>query len=154
MSEFEFDLETFLPFRIHQASEAVSQSFRAVYRAEYNMTRSQWRVLAHLGQYGAMTATEISESAGLHKTKVSRAVRDLEQRRWLNRQADQRDRRVQILQLTSQGKSAYQRLGKLARIYNRQLAQKMGQSDFDAALALTRTLHRAVGGSSSGSGRD
>ena len=144
MSEFEFDLETFLPFRLHQASEAVSQSFRAVYREEYSMTRSQWRVLAHLGQYGAMTATEISASAGLHKTKVSRAVQDLQNRRWLSKQADETDRRVQIRNLTKAGRLTYQRLGKLAQAYNRQMAQKLGQHDFDTALSLTQSLRKAA----------
>ena len=41
MSAREFDLETFIPFRLHTVSEAVSQSFRTVYRNAYGMTRSE-----------------------------------------------------------------------------------------------------------------
>ena len=105
-----FDLEGFLPFRLHQASEAVSQSFRAVYRSDYGMTRTEWRVFAQLGQYGAMTATELGISANLHKTKVSRAVFALEKRRWLKRQQDANDRRSHILHLTDGGRQAFREL--------------------------------------------
>ncbi|NKB53405.1 MAG: MarR family transcriptional regulator [Rhizobiaceae bacterium] len=143
-SNDEFDLETFLPFRLHQASEAVSQSFRSIYKHEYGMTRSEWRVLAHLGQYGAMTATEIGRSASLHKTKVSRAVFSLETRRWLSRAPDQRDRRVQILSLTKSGHQAYRRLGSRAQQYNDQLAKKLGKDKVAEIVHLADALQRVV----------
>ena len=143
-SNREFDLETFLPFRLHQASEAVSQSFRSIYRHEYGMTRSEWRVLAHLGQYGSMTATEIGNSASLHKTKVSRAVFSLEKRRWLSRTPDQRDRRIQILTLTKMGHQAFRRLGSRAQDYNDQLAKKLGEAKAAEIVQLADTLQRVV----------
>ncbi len=142
----EFDLETFLPFRLHQASEAVSQSFRSIYRNEYGVTRSEWRVLAHLGQYGPMTATEIGNSASLHKTKVSRAVFSLEKRRWLSRAPDQRDRRVQILTLTKLGHRSYRRLGSQAQHYNDQLAQKLGEAKAAEIIELADILQRVIEG--------
>ena len=140
----EFDLENFLPFRLHKASEAVSRSFRTIYRNEFGMTRSEWRVLAHLGQFGAMTATEIGTSASLHKTKVSRAVFSLEQRRWLSRSPDQRDRRVQILSLTKSGAQAYRQLGKKAKAYNDELTVKLGAKKMARILELTDTLQQVV----------
>jgi len=140
----DFDLDNFLPFRLHQASEAVSQSFRAVYRDEYGMTRSEWRVLAHLGQYGAMTATEIGRSASLHKTKVSRAVYSLEKRRWLSRAPDQRDRRVQILNLTKSGQRSYSHLGARAQSYNQALGERLGKEEVAKLILLADALQRAV----------
>jgi len=38
-----------------------------------------------LGQRGTMTATALGEQSAMHKTKVSRAVAELERRRWLVR---------------------------------------------------------------------
>ena len=140
MAQYDFDLETFLPFRLHQASEAVSQSFRAVYRDEYGLTRNQWRVLAHLGQYGAMTATEIGKAAKLHKTKVSRAVFTLERRRWLIREQNTTDRRVQQINLTDQGMTAFKRLGHLGQLHNQQLQQKLGREQFQNLLKLLAVL--------------
>ena len=139
-----FNLEDFLPFRLHQASEAVSQSFRTIYRNDYGMTRTEWRVFAQLGQYGAMTATQLGLSASLHKTKVSRAVFALEQRRWLERQQDTTDRRSHILRLTRLGQEAFRELGQRGLIYNQRMSDELGQTQFDEILRLTAELEKAV----------
>lgn len=143
-SDDAFDLEEFLPFRLHQASEAVSQSFRAIYRSDYGMTRTEWRVFAQLGQYGAMTATELGISANLHKTKVSRAVMALEKRRWLKRQQDANDRRSHILQLTDGGRLAFRELGQRGLVYNQRMSERLGKAQFDEVLRLTIELEKAV----------
>ena len=139
-----FNLEDFLPFRLHQASEAVSQSFRTIYRNDYGMTRTEWRVFAQLGQYGAMTATQLGLSASLHKTKVSRAVFALEQRRWLERRQDTTDRRSHILRLTKLGQEAFRELGQRGLIYNQRMSEQLGQTQFDEILRLTAELEKAV----------
>ncbi len=110
----EFDLQKFLPYRLNQAAEAASIAFRDIYRKRHGMTRPEWRVLANLGQFGSMTATDICNRAGIHKTKVSRAVFSLEKRRWLKRETDERDRRVERLHLTRDGLAAYAELGRVA----------------------------------------
>lgn len=139
-----FDLEEFLPFRLHQASEAVSQSFRSIYRSDFGMTRTEWRVFAQLGQYGAMTASEIGVSANLHKTKISRAVFALEKRRWLKRQQDEHDRRSHILHLTDAGHQAFRELGQRGVAYNKRMSERLGKTQFDEVLRLTSELEQAV----------
>jgi len=109
-----FDLQAFLPYCLNQAAEAASAGFQRFYQERYHMTRPQWRVLVHLGQFGDMTASAIARKAGLDKTKVSRAVFDLEQRGWLIRQRDGRDRRVEHLNLTGPGQTVFRELGKVA----------------------------------------
>ncbi|NIZ01677.1 MarR family winged helix-turn-helix transcriptional regulator [Thalassospira lucentensis] len=126
----QFDLQSFLPFLMHHASEKVSLGFRDIYRDRYRMTRSEWRVLATLGQYGALTATEIVTHTGLHKTKVSRAVFSIEKRRWLKRRQDEKDRRVQRLELTAQGISAFTSLCEAGVAYNRKVREFLGDDDF------------------------
>ncbi|AXO16075.1 MarR family winged helix-turn-helix transcriptional regulator [Thalassospira indica] len=126
----EFDLHSFLPFLMHHASEKVSLGFREIYRDRYRMTRSEWRVLATLGQYGALTATEIVTHTGLHKTKVSRAVFSIEKRRWLKRRQDEKDRRIHRLELTSQGVSAFQSLCAAGIAYDRKVRDFLGEDEF------------------------
>lgn len=126
----QFDLHSFLPFLMHHASEKVSLGFRDIYRDRYRMTRSEWRVLATLGQYGALTATEIVTHTGLHKTKVSRAVFSIEKRRWLKRRQDEKDRRIQRLELTAQGLSAFTSLCEAGVAYNRKVREFLGDDDF------------------------
>ncbi|RYE31355.1 MAG: MarR family transcriptional regulator [Hyphomicrobiales bacterium] len=100
-------LELFLPYRLNRLSSAVSQQFRAVYGPHHDLTVPEWRVLATLAQFGTMTAKAIGKHSSMHKTKVSRAVRALEERRWLVRRESEQDRREESLSLTAPGLKAY-----------------------------------------------
>ncbi|WP_336813398.1 MULTISPECIES: MarR family winged helix-turn-helix transcriptional regulator [Bosea] len=100
-------LEHFLPYRLNRLSSAVSQQFRAVYGPHHDLTVPEWRVLATLAQFGTMTAKAIGKHSSMHKTKVSRAVRALEERRWLTRRESEQDRREESLSLTAPGLQAY-----------------------------------------------
>lgn len=100
-------LELFLPYRLNRLSTAVSQQFRAVYGPHHDLTVPEWRVLATLAQFGMMTAKAIGRHSSMHKTKVSRAVRALEERRWLTRRESEQDRREESLSLTAHGLKAY-----------------------------------------------
>ncbi|MFC6445681.1 MarR family winged helix-turn-helix transcriptional regulator [Shinella zoogloeoides] len=133
----DFKLETFLPYRLNQAAERVSQRFAAQYRSRYRMTRPEWRALAALGSYGRMTATEIGANSSMHKTKVSRAVRALEEKRWLKRSEDMSDRRIEHLELTPAGKRIYGEMITLARAYEEEMARLLadGLRQLEAGLA-------------------
>ncbi len=96
--------------------------FRRHYRLRYGMLRTEWRVLFHLGRYGAMTAKEICDRASLHKTKVSRAVGALERKRFLRRQTQEQDRRHETLALTRQGQTVYADLYEAAKAYDAALS--------------------------------
>lgn len=133
----DFKLETFLPYRLNQAAERVSQRFAAQYRNRYQMTRPEWRSLAALGSYGRMTATEIGASSSMHKTKVSRAVRALEEKRWLKRSENAGDRRIEHLELTPAGKRIYGEMIALARAYEAEMARLLADrlQQLEAGLA-------------------
>lgn len=122
----EFDLETFLPYLLNQAAEATSKSFQASYKAAYGMTRTQWRVLANLGKFGAMTARDICTISHIEKTKVSRAVAALEGDGLLTRTPSPQDRRAEFLSLTPQGCAVFRELGQRAIGYDRALRDSLG----------------------------
>ena len=129
MTDNDFDLSRFLPYALNQAAEATSVGFQGYYRQRYGMLRTEWRVLFHLGRYGEMTAKGICERASLHKTKVSRAVHALEQKRFLERMTQERDRRHETLSLTRQGKVVYADLYKAAKSYDAKLAIHFSQEE-------------------------
>jgi DNA-binding MarR family transcriptional regulator len=138
----DFDLEQFLPYALNRAAEAASRGFQAIYKAQYGMLRTEWRVLAHLGQYGELTARDICTRADLHKTKVSRAVKALEARRFLTRRTVERDRRQEVLSLTPAGQAAFRHLVEEARAYDLALAKGLSPGDL---AALRRCLVRLAG---------
>jgi DNA-binding MarR family transcriptional regulator len=138
----DFDLEQFLPYLLNQAAEASSLEFQQVYKDRYGMLRNEWRVLFHLGMYGQLTASEIGTRAGLHKTKISRAVAKLEARRFLSRDRDDKDRRVEHLTLTARGQAAFVDLRAVAQRYDAALVEGLPARDAARLKALLAMLAR------------
>ena len=133
----DFDLDQFLPYLLNQAAEAASLGFQAIYRDGHGMTRTQWRVMANLGKFGAMTARDICAIAHVEKTKVSRAVAALERAGLLARHPSDTDRRAEILSLTATGKALFADLGQQAMAYDAGLRARLGLAragDLDALL--------------------
>ena len=135
----DFTLQDFLPYLLNRAAEESSLEFQQHYKNRYGMLRNEWRVLFHLGNYGRMTATEIGQRANIHKTKISRAVQKLEQRRFLTRDTDTTDRRLEWLALTPQGRAAYDDLRALAQRYDSELSAALGPGE---AAALRQALQK------------
>lgn len=125
-AEPDFDLQDFLPYLLNQAAEAASQGFQDIYRDTYAITRTQWRVMANLGKFGAMTARDICRISHIEKTNVSRAVAHLERKGLLARSRSKQDRRAEILSLTEKGQAAFFDLGQRAAEYDRALRKELG----------------------------
>ncbi|WP_373088612.1 MarR family transcriptional regulator [Sneathiella sp.] len=119
-------LEEFLPYRFNRLAEALSRNASQAYRSEYGLTRPEWRAFALLGHKGMMTATEIAYFSTMHKTKVSRALFKLEQKRWLRRTADENDRRLEQITLTERGRAAYDRLVPMMMTVETEILAKLG----------------------------
>jgi DNA-binding MarR family transcriptional regulator len=136
----EFDLQDFLPFLLNQAAEESSLAFQQVYKNRYGMLRTEWRVLFHLGVYGRMTATEIGERARIHKTKISRAVQRMGERRYLTRTRDDADRRSEHLQLTPAGEAVYRDLRGVAETYDRRLSAEFTRGENAILRVMLRRL--------------
>lgn len=132
-----FDLADFLPYLMNQAADVLSLEFQTHYKQRYGMLRTEWRVLFHLGCYGAMTAKEICDRARLHKTKVSRAVSALENKRFLARSTIETDRRHAQLTLTTTGRRVFETLEADAQQFDASIRANMTQEEAEI-------LHRCL----------
>ncbi len=139
------ELENFLPYRLNRLAEAVSRDFQTIYRTRYGLTRPEWRLLASLGQNGTMTATEVGRDSAMHKTKVSRAVSALEDRRWLKRETDRDDRRIERLALTPVGAKAYAEIVPLARRFEADLLRTLAPEERQALSIALAAIERRFG---------
>lgn len=135
-----FDLQTFLPYCLNQAAEGANREFQRFYQDRYQMTRPEWRVLAHLGQFGEMTASEISRKSQLDKTKISRAVFGLEKRLWLIRRQDEQDRRVEHLVLTETGQDVFEDLGQVALEQDQRILETITKKEEAVLRSVLRKL--------------
>jgi len=107
-------LEAFLPYRLNVAAAEVSEELARVYSRRFGLDIPGWRVLATLGQSGRATAKAIGAHSRMHKTKVSRAVLQLEGRGLVERSQNPADRRESFLTLTPAGQAAYRDIVPLA----------------------------------------
>ena len=139
-------LEQFLPYRLNRLADTVSREFSQLYRDRLGISRPEWRTLATLGEFGIMTATEIGAHSAMHKTKVSRAVAALEERKWLLRTPDENDRRVERLELTKAGHSAYQDMAPIALAFQADLLERLGGADAETLLRAVDRLERSLAG--------
>jgi DNA-binding MarR family transcriptional regulator len=129
-------LEDFLPHRLNVLSSLVSQALTRVY-GRYGIGIPEWRVLVTLGENRAMTGKEVGAQTHMHKTKVSRAVAQLEQRKFLTRRPNRSDLRESFLSLTPAGRAVYEELAPSAHEFTVRLAEVVAPDDraaFDRAM--------------------
>jgi DNA-binding MarR family transcriptional regulator len=137
------ELSNFLPYLLNQAAEVVSLEFQPRYKNRYNMLRTEWQVLFHLGRHGEMTAKQICDQAVMHKTKVSRAVRALETKRYISRKTVEQDRRFESLVLTKAGRVVFDDLAATARDFDKSLEASLDPEDMQRLKSMLNTLIEA-----------
>jgi DNA-binding MarR family transcriptional regulator len=125
-------LEEFLPYRLNVVASLVSQALSRIYAARYGIGVPEWRVLVTLGQYGVMTGKAIGAHSHMHKTKVSRAVAQLEKRKLIARRANRADLRESYLTLTPAGRTMYEDLAPIALDFTARLSDAIDPADRDA----------------------
>ncbi len=138
-------LDQFLPYRLNRAAAAASRQLSMIYKRKYGLTVPEWRTLATLAEFGEMTAKQIGAHSAMHKTKVSRAVTSLDERRWLKRKRDDADRRSETLQLTDQGMQGFRKLEPEMLGYEVDLLARLTVSERNAMLEGLAVLEKALG---------
>jgi DNA-binding MarR family transcriptional regulator len=86
-----------------------------------------------------MTGKAVGAQTHMHKTKVSRAVAQLEQRKLVARRANRADLREAFLTLTPAGRQVYEELAPSALAFMDRLAEVVAPADrpaFDRAVKL------------------
>lgn len=108
------DLDRFLPYRLSVLSNTVSQAIAELYGDRFDLTVTQWRVIAVLGRHPDLSAVEVAERTRMDKVAISRAVAELIAAGRLNRSTDRSDRRRSVLNLSAAGRAVYDEIAPLA----------------------------------------
>ena len=107
-------LERFLPYRLNVVGTLGGRALGRIYAEHFGIGIPEWRVVAQLGEFGKLTSRDIGELAQMHKTKVSRAVSELEKRGLVSRAENRQDRRESFVTLTAAGQRIYDQIVPLA----------------------------------------
>lgn len=133
-----FALERFVPFRLSVLANRMTRAVAGVYVRRFNVSAPEWRTLAVLGRFGAMTANNVVERTAMDKVRVSRAVTRLLELGYITRRTDPLDRRRAILDLTASGHNVYRQIAPRALAVERELLQALDPDEraaFEAAIS-------------------
>jgi DNA-binding MarR family transcriptional regulator len=148
-----FLLEGFLPYQLSVAANRISRLFARRYSREFGVSIAEWRVMAVVGRFGAITARVVAERTEMDKVKVSRAAAGLLGKGLLAQAADPQDGRARRLRLTARGQEVHQAIVARARTLAGELAAGLApgeQAALQSALARlsvhARLLEEVEGG--------
>lgn len=138
------ELERFLPYRLSVLSNQVSRGIASTYADRFGLGVTEWRVIAILGRYRGLSATEVAERAAMDKVAVSRAVGRLLESGFIERHDNDADRRAKHLYLSEEGRSVFDAIVPAALEYERRLLSVL---DEDERRTLDRILARLLAAS-------
>lgn len=145
------ELEKFLPYRLSVLAQLVSESLHDLYAQPFGLSVTQWRVMAALGRFAPLTASDVGQRIVMDKVAVSRAVSGLMKRGLIERATDRSDRRRASLKLSARGRAMHAQIVPLARDYEERLYKVLSPDErrsFDALsarlFAHAQTLRQAV----------
>ena len=133
------ELEQFLPYRLSVLSNTVSQAIAREYESRFQLSVTEWRVLAVLGRYDAIAAREVAQRTAMDKVAVSRAVAALMKDGRVRRGTAEHDKRQSVLRLTEKGWKVYDEVAPLALEHERRLLSYL---DADEQRWLSRILEK------------
>lgn len=81
----------------------INQNFKA---AAIDITKEQWTVLAVLWRKDGISQQNIADETGRDKPSTTRLLDNLEKLGYIQRIADEKDRRINLIYLTELGKSS------------------------------------------------
>ncbi len=134
-------LEHFLPYRLSILSNTISQTIASDYQSRYDISMTEWRVMAVLARFEGMSAREVAERTAMDKVAVSRALSRLVAAGRVDRATHDADKRRSVLQLSAAGWAMHDEVAPMARARERELLAKL---DPEERLWLTRILDKLL----------
>jgi DNA-binding MarR family transcriptional regulator len=137
-------LADFLPYRLSTTSNAVSGRIAQEYRSRFGLSVPEWRVMAVLGDAGAMTQRELTQHTVMDKVAVNRACKVLEDRGLAVRRPNAQDGRSHLLELTAEGQAMHGQIMPLALEMERRLFASFADEEIEAFRSLLGRVRAVV----------
>jgi DNA-binding MarR family transcriptional regulator len=103
-------LNHYLPYQLANLAKRVSDACNAEYGAPYDISVAEWRLLARLGEHQELPSRGLGDTTFMDKSRVSRAIKLLEDKGYLMRRPDPADNRASYLSLTASGRDLYSQI--------------------------------------------
>ena len=137
-------LGDFLPYLLSVTSNAVSGRIALEYRARFGLKVPEWRVMAVLGDAGALTQRDLTALTLMDKVAVNRACKELEDRNLIWRQPNAKDGRSHLLDLTVDGRRMHGEIMPLALEMERRLFANFKANEIATFKAMLQRIKEEV----------
>jgi DNA-binding MarR family transcriptional regulator len=115
----------------------MTRAVARIYMKRHKLSAPDWRTLAVLGRFGAMSANSVVDRTAMDKVRVSRSVSRLLLLGLITRRTDPEDRRRAILDLTPVGLGVFRQIVPQALAVEEELLATLNAEEraaLDAAL--------------------
>ncbi len=119
------ELERFLPYRLSILSNTISQAIAREYQQRFDLSVTEWRVMAVLARFDTLSAREVAERTAMDKVAVSRALAGLVASGRVIRRMHAGDKRRSVLRLSASGWKIHDAVAPLARAQERKLLARL-----------------------------
>ncbi len=125
------ELERFLPYRLSILSNQVSQAIASEYQDQFDLSMTEWRVMAVLARFETLSAREVAEHTAMDKVAVSRALAKLVAAGRVDRQRHDEDRRRSVLHLSEEGWRIHSAVAPMAREQEKRMLAELSKAEID-----------------------
>ncbi|MGN2254234.1 MarR family winged helix-turn-helix transcriptional regulator [Frateuria sp. GZRe12] len=136
------ELERFLPYRLSILSNTISQAIADDYQRRFDLSVTEWRVMAVLGRFEGLSAREVAERTAMDKVAVSRALARLVEAGRVDRATHDGDKRRSVLNLTEAGWAIHDQVAPMARAREQEVLARLSVEE---RAWLERILDRLLG---------
>jgi DNA-binding MarR family transcriptional regulator len=140
-----FALERFVPYRLSVLTNIISRTIGRLYGERFGLSIPEWRVMAVLGRFAPLSASEVCQRTAMDKVQVSRAVDRLRRGGLVERAVDAKDRRRSRLRLSAVGHRTHDAIVPMAMATEALLLDGLAPQDRRTLdRLLTRLTERAL----------
>lgn len=147
-SRHALDMEKFIPATLVYLAQKISATASAIYRPEFDVGITDWRIIALLAYEPWIAPVRIAEATGLDKGAVSRSLRDLAAAGIVEIAGGKANQRRLPVALTAKGLSLHDKIVKIALARQERLLAGFSEREratLRGFLARMRTQVEAMG---------
>ena len=137
-------LETFVPYRLSIASNAVSDVIAGAYQNLFEISIIEWRLITILAEKKACNQIELAKITRMDKVTVNRGANTLVARKFVVRKPKENDRRSHLLALTTAGQKIYKAAAPKAQALEKKILKDFSRSEVTQLITMLLRLESAA----------
>lgn len=130
--------------QINMLANKLMMKASAAYTKKFGIGMVEWRVISVLSAIPSCSVQNISDTLGLDKAAISRAVKKLEDKKYIEINGHLEDKRIYVIDLTDLGHQLYEVASDFAIEREKQLLEELEDVEKELLFQLLKKLRSKV----------